>query len=393
MTQSTSVSDVQGQQQGVQLKKPSTFGMFSFLVGTASILAFVIAVPAVDPTLWLLLERVFIGGLLLSLGLGIAGLLKPNTNKTLAIVGITVSALAACGILALAADVTDNDPAPMPTQPFADPPGTVTNSIGMKLVPIQSGEFLMGSPADCPLGNANEEFQHRVRITKPFLLGMYEVTQSQYEQVMQENPSRFQGAHLPVENLSWKDAQRFCEFLSELPAEQAAGRRYRLPTEAEWEYACRAGTITAFSLGAEITPPQARSAKIARHTQKKPATVGTYPPNAWGLYDMHGNVWEWTKDYFSAEYFHESPLDDPQGPASGSHHTLRGGSASVESYECRSAIRGEAAAADAPETKSRQRYPFYGDFGIRVVCLCDSPVSETNGGSQSADVKEKVDGR
>jgi formylglycine-generating enzyme required for sulfatase activity len=252
--------------------------------------------------------------------------------------------------------------------PEPEPPGTVINSIGMKFLPIPAGEFLMGSPSDCPCGDPDEEFQHRVRITKPFLLGMHQVTQSQYEPVMGENPSFFKGPDLPVEHLTWNEARRFCELLSALPEEKAAGRHYRLPTEAEWEYACRAGTVTTFNTGDTLELCKARFATKPRSSPKMTAPVGSYPPNAWGLFDMHGNVWEWTSDWFSADYFRESPVDDPQGPATGTHHTLRGGSASVEAHECRCAIRGEAGAVDGPETSTGNRYPLYGDFGIRVVC-------------------------
>lgn len=253
--------------------------------------------------------------------------------------------------------------------PGPDPAGTITNSIGMQLVPIPAGQFLMGSSVDCPFGDPKEEFQHHVRITRPFLIGMHQVTQSQYEKVTGENPSFFKGPDLPVEHLTWKEAENFCELLSTLPEEQAANRYYRLPTEAEWEYACRAGTTTTFNTGGTLDLHQARYATKRRSSPKPTAPVGSYPPNAWGLFDMHGNVWEWTSDWFSADYFRESPVDDPQGPATGTHHTLRGGSASVEAHECRSAIRGEAAAVDGPETDTGNRYPLYGDFGLRVVCL------------------------
>ena len=266
-------------------------------------------------------------------------------------------------------EAAENAPPPPPAGPFAAPPGTITNSVGMNLVPIPVGEFLMGSPEDCPLCDANEEFQHRVRITKPFLLGMHQVTQQQYERVTGENPSYFKGDDLPVEHLPWRKAHRFCEMLSSLPAERQAGRRYRLPTEAEWEYACRAGTMTPFNTGKTLEPDQAWFSFKNRSSPKQTAPVGTYPPNAWGLFDMHGNVWEWTSDWFSADYFRESPVDDPQGPPTGTHHTLRGGSASVEAHECRSAIRGEAGAVDGPETDAGNRYPLYGDFGVRVVAV------------------------
>ncbi|MFM8952318.1 MAG: SUMF1/EgtB/PvdO family nonheme iron enzyme [Planctomycetaceae bacterium] len=254
-----------------------------------------------------------------------------------------------------------------------DPPGTVTNSIGMKFVPIPAGEFLMGCPANCPLGDPKEQFQHRVRITKPFFLGMHQVTQEQYERVVGANPSAFKGKNLPVEHLSWKDADRFCKLLSSLSAEQQDGRCYRLPTEAEWEYACRAGTTTPFNTGNRLTPKQARFCPKELSVPCPTAPVGSYAPNAWGLFDMHGNVWEWTADWFAADYFRRSPKDDPQGPPMGTHHTLRGGSASVQAHECTSAVRGEAEAQDGPEKQSMQRYAYIGDFGVRVVCEPASP--------------------
>ncbi|NBT36493.1 MAG: formylglycine-generating enzyme family protein, partial [Betaproteobacteria bacterium] len=141
----------------------------------------------------------------------------------------------------------------------------------MKLVPIPAGEFLMGSPEDCPFGNPEEEFPHRVRITKPFLLGMHQVTQSQYERATGENPSFFKGPDLPVEHLTWSEARRFCELLSDLPEERAAGRRYRLPTEAEWEYACRAGTTTTFNTGDTLELHEARFATKQRSSPKPTA--------------------------------------------------------------------------------------------------------------------------
>jgi len=259
--------------------------------------------------------------------------------------------------------------------PFADPAGTVTNSVGMKLVPIPVGEFLMGTPAstpcynedelaalpaeladllrseNCEPGDADEEFQHRVRITKPFLLGMRQVTQSQYEEVTGENPSFFKGPDLPVEHLTWGEARRLCELLSELPEERAAGRHYRLPTEAEWEYACRAGTTTIFNTGDWLGSNEAMFSTSNRLSPRQTVRVGSYAPNAWGLFDMHGNVWEWTNDWYSADYFQECPVDDPKGPRGGTHHTLRGGSASVKRHECRSAFRGEAYA-DGPDDES-----------------------------------------
>ena len=286
---------------------------------------------------------------------------------------VTLGISASNPSLLVESDEDDNVPPRRAIASFPDPDGTITNSIGMKLVPIAAGEYLMGSPDDCPLGNADEEFQHLVRITKPFLIGMHQVTQTQFEQVMGRNPSRFKGADYPVEFLSWQESHEFCQRLSGVAEEQASGRKYRLPTEAEWEYACRAGTSTPYNTGESLREVDARFAGLSRHSPKPAASVGSYPPNAWGLFDMHGNVWEWTSDWFSDSWYRKSPVEDPQGPESGTHHTLRGGSASVEGHECYSAIRGEAPR-DKPEPRNRnQRFALYGDFGVRVVCELVAP--------------------
>jgi formylglycine-generating enzyme required for sulfatase activity len=264
----------------------------------------------------------------------------------------------------------DEAPQPSGVEPTdrPQPKGTLTNSIGMKLVPIQPGEFLMGSPAGEPGAVAEEERQHAVVISKPFLMGMHEVTQAQFTAVLGRNPSRFQGDDLPVDHVSWIDANEFCSRLSELPQEREAKRTYRLPTEAEWEYCCRAGTTSTFNAGPTLRPSQARFAFVGRITPKATSRVGSYPPNAWGLHDMHGNVWEWTNDWFSANaYATGGRVVDPQGPRDGTHHTLRGGSASVLANECRSAVRGEAPT-DAPGSDNTARYAFLGDFGLRVAC-------------------------
>lgn len=344
------------------------------LLAIGSVLVLVILRPKALPLQSALLVGFFVGPLL-SIVSGVVGLLQRGQKKRAAFLGTTVSLLTLCATWTLLRPAiveawnsaqSDDSPPPAPAGPFADPAGTITNSLGMKLVPIQPDEFLMGTPADSPFDSANEQFQHKVRITKPFFIGMHEVTQYQYEQVTGENPSYFKGPDLPVEHVSWSHAQRFSEKLTALPAESEAGRRYRLPTEAEWEYACRAGTVGSYNTGESLESHQARLATTSRSSPKQTARVGTYPPNAWGVFDMHGNVWEWTSDWFSANYFHHSPVDDPPGPGKGTHHTLRGGSASVEAHECHTAIRGEATA-DEPETVTG-RYSFYGDFGIRVIC-------------------------
>jgi formylglycine-generating enzyme required for sulfatase activity len=177
----------------------------------------------------------------------------------------------------------------------------ITNSIGMKLVLIPKGTFMMGSP-ESEQGRNEIENQHEVTISKDYYLGVYEITQAQYEKVMGKNLSHFQGAivgnenaDLPVEKVSWDDAVEFCKKLSDLPEEKKVGREYRLPTEAEWEYACRAGSKTVFSFDDEegLLPEYGW---FDRNSSNRTHTVGLLEPNAWGLYDMHGNVWEWCSD-------------------------------------------------------------------------------------------------
>lgn len=170
--------------------------------------------------------------------------------------------------------------------------------------------------------------QHEVTLTKPFYMGKHEVTQDQWESVMGKNPSDTKGAKLPVTNVSWEDCQ---EFIKKLNAKTDGG--YRLPTESEWEYACRAGTTTAYSFGDKITPKDANyeDSKI-----DKPVAVGSYKPNAFGLYDMHGNVWEWCEDWHGEYPF---AVTDPKGPAKGEARVLRGGSFVGVGSTARSSVR------------------------------------------------------
>ena len=170
--------------------------------------------------------------------------------------------------------------------------------------------------------------QHEVTLTKPFYMGKHEVTQEQWESVMGKNPSDTKGAKLPVTNVSWEDCQ---EFIKKLNAKTDGG--YRLPTESEWEYACRAGTTTAYSFGDKITPKDANydDSKI-----RKPVAVGSYKPNAFGLYDMHGNVWEWCEDWYGEYPF---AMTDPKGPAKGEYRVLRGGSFDFSDSDARSSRR------------------------------------------------------
>jgi formylglycine-generating enzyme required for sulfatase activity len=203
--------------------------------------------------------------------------------------------------------------------------------------------------------------QHEVLITKEFYLGMYEVTQKQYQAVMSINPSHFSSASdgkdkakglntddFPVDSVSWQQATQFCKKLSARPEERKAGRLYRLPTEAEWEYACRGGAAssTAFHYGNSISSTQAnftgkypfgggaRGPYLARTCK-----VGSYKPNGFGLYDMHGNVEEWCSDWYGIDYYAKSPRRDPPGPAKGSGRVQRGGAWLGPGWSCRSAYR------------------------------------------------------
>jgi formylglycine-generating enzyme required for sulfatase activity len=231
----------------------------------------------------------------------------------------------------------------------------ITNSIGMKLVLIPKGTFQMGSPPS-ENGSEDNERQHEVTLTRDYYIGAFEVTQSQYEKVMGKNPSYFQGDKIaerhpqtnrvvkevdssnhPVEQVSWKDAVEFCQKLSELPEEKAAGRVYRLPTEAEWEYACRAGSKSAYSFGDERDSLD-DYAWYGENGDGKTHPVGQKKPNAWGLYDMHGNVWEWCSDWYGD--YPKGAVSDPVGPRGGSGRVGRGGSWDGEAANCRSADRG-----------------------------------------------------
>jgi formylglycine-generating enzyme required for sulfatase activity len=221
------------------------------------------------------------------------------------------------------------------TDAFAQASKELTNSIGMKLALIPKGTFKMGS-FQKEEGRDEDEVRHEVTLSNDFFLGVTEVTQKQYQEVMGKNPSKFVGAQRPVEMVSWEDAVEFCERLSELPEEKKAGRVYRLPTEAEWEYACRAGSKTAFSFGDE-SGSLGDFAWFKDNSDGKTQSVGEKKPNAWGLYDMHGNVWEWCSDWYG-EYPGKA-VSDPAGPEKGSFRVIRGGSWDFVAAFCRSAFR------------------------------------------------------
>ncbi|BAZ25520.1 hypothetical protein NIES4073_64250 [Kalymmatonema gypsitolerans NIES-4073] len=235
------------------------------------------------------------------------------------------------------------------------------NGVTLEMVSIPAGSFKMGSPPGEKGRNENEGPQHTVNVPT-FFLGKFEVTQEQYQQVMDKNPSTFKGAKRPVEQVSWNDTVEFCKKLS-----QKTGRIYRLPSEAEWEYACRAGTTTPFHFGGTVTTELANykgndtyaSAPKGKY-QAQTTEVGSFPPNAFGLYDMHGNVWEWCADTWHDSY-KGAPVD---GKAwidnDNSFRVLRGGSWYVNPLLCRSAYRNSNFRAE------RVYFNYY--FGFRVVC-------------------------
>ncbi len=209
--------------------------------------------------------------------------------------------------------------------------GDFTNSIGMELVWCPPGTFWMGSPED-EAGHYEDETLHQVTLTRGFWIGRHPVTQSQWEEVMGGNPSYFEesGSDAPVERVSWDDAQVFCRALS-----QRDGREYRLPTEAEWEYACRAGSTGAWCFG-DDEEKLGDYAWNDENIEEQTHPVGQKKPNAWGIHDMHGNVWEWCQDWDGA--YPEGPTTDPVGPEVGSRRVSRGGWF-IDAVYCRSATR------------------------------------------------------
>jgi formylglycine-generating enzyme required for sulfatase activity len=196
-------------------------------------------------------------------------------------------------------------------------------NVRMQFVWIKPGKFKMGSPAD-EKARQTKETLHEVRITKRFWMQTTKVTQAQWEALMGSNPSHFKGnPNLPVEQVSWDDCQEFLKKLNEVCKNQLGKLRADLPTEAEWEYACRAGSTGRWSFGEDETK-LGDYAWYSENSGNRMHPVGQKKPNAWGLYDMHGNVWEWCKDWYG-EYEKEAVIN-PQGPANGQARLLRGGS-------------------------------------------------------------------
>lgn len=215
------------------------------------------------------------------------------------------------------------------------------NSIGMEFKLLTPGTFIMGSLD----GNEDEMPVHKITISKPFHMGIFEVTQKQWEQIMGRNPSKFKGSTHPVENISWNEVQKFIKKLSE-----KEGVRYRLPTEAEWEYACRAGTKTRYYWGDEFNEAYAW---YIENSDMKTHPVGLKKPNAWGLYDMSGNVWEWCLDRYD-EYSTERLLDPEK--SEGNRRIGRGGGWNSSKDACRSSNRG-----------SNHSFRSFDALGFRVV--------------------------
>jgi len=280
-------------------------------------------------------------------------------------------------------------------------PKVATNSLGMKLVKIPAGEFTMGAPAG-EEGRSEVETQRQVQITKPYYLGQHEVTVGQFRKFVTETGYRttlerdakpgfgfepsldaieilpkfnwkntgFGTDEHPVVNLSWEDCVAFCKWLSEKEKQT-----YTLPTEAQWEYACRAGTKTRYSTGdtEESLKGYANISDAAFLSKYKNATwsiewsdghpfsapVGSLKPNPWGLHDMHGNAWEWCSDWYSPDYYKESPAADPTGPKTGEKHIVRGGAFTNRNRYIRSA--------DRDAERPGYRYNFTGFRVVRVM--------------------------
>jgi formylglycine-generating enzyme required for sulfatase activity len=207
-----------------------------------------------------------------------------------------------------------------------------TNSIGMEFVLIPAGTFMMGADKNVEDGNEDEFPRHQVSISNLFYLGVYEVTQRQWKALMDSNHSNFEGNDNPVEMVSWNEAQEFIRRLNQ----KEGHSRYRLPTDAEWEYSARAGSTSAYYFGNDKSQ-LGNYAWYQGNSGDTTHPVGQKLPNAWGLYDMHGNVLELTEDWASVDYYANSHSVDPTGPPSGTRRLSRGCSWNYNTPECRSA--------------------------------------------------------
>jgi formylglycine-generating enzyme required for sulfatase activity len=228
---------------------------------------------------------------------------------------------------------------------------TITNSIGMELVLIPAGSFRMGGDKKLEQAEDHETPRHIVKISKTFYMGKYEVTQSQWSEIMNNNPSEFKEDIRPVERVSWNDVQEFIQKLNN----KEETNKYRLPTEAEWEYAARADTKSTYCFSSDIKT-LSQYAWYRKNSEGKTHPIGQLKPNAWGLYDVHGNVHEWCQDWFDRNYYSQSPSNSPLGPSSGLAKVLRGGDWGSENWYCRCASR----SLSSPDRRSNR-------LGFRLV--------------------------
>ncbi len=236
-----------------------------------------------------------------------------------------------------------NEAKPTPASPPEHPsPGTTATATGPAMIPIPGGRFLMGDKGQ------PDATPHEVAVSA-FLMDSTLVTQSQYQKVMGANPSRWKGADNPVEQVRWSDAVRFCNKRSELEGLRPCydlstwkcnfdNDGYRLPTEAEWEYACRAGTSTPYFFGADASK-LGDYAWFDKNSGGHPRPVAQKKPNPWGLYDLGGDLWEWCNDFYKVDYYKDSPPTDPRGPDAGQTKVVRGGSWRAGAEMCSSAYR------------------------------------------------------
>jgi uncharacterized protein (TIGR02996 family) len=250
----------------------------------------------------------------------------------------------------------------------------LVNSVGMRLALVPAGRFLMGSPRSEEGHCSDEGPRHEVHLTRPFWLGVHPISQREYQAITGSNPSVFSSTYKgslehPLDNVSWNDAVEFCERLSALPEEKAAGRVYRLPTEAEWEYACRAGTTTPFFFGPTMTSEQVNYNAQQPYGgspkglyRSRTVACGTFPPNAFGLCDLHGNVREWGADWYLGKPYTGRPRRDPKGPRTGKVRIQRGGGWADVGNLCRAAIR----IGNPPAERSAL-------YGFRVAVTAGSP--------------------
>jgi len=267
-----------------------------------------------------------------------------------------ITSLSVCLVGLLSVLSVGQEPPPAETERKAGERMTVTiKDVEYAFRWCPPGTFMMGSPAN-ELNRIDNKSQHQATLSKGFWMLETEVTQQMWENVMGNNPSSNKGLNLPVTNVSWNDCQEFIQKLNVLLAGTPgapAGYTFSLPTEAQWEYACRAGTTTAYHFGDTLTQQQ------ANFGSREAKEVGSYPANAWGLKDMHGNVWEWCLDWYGN--YPSGAVTDPTGAERGWLRVIRGGSWYFIARDCRSAFRNSGDPADR----------FFHDIGLRLSLVSE----------------------